>query len=134
MLEILGGYSWTGLSLRIIEAIGGQFFHMVMHVFDGSSLSQGIFAVGAWGAVVCFLGHGGKHILTILLTIWRPDSKHDRGHVPALLVRDCCCRGHALPCEKTMSWSLLLSSLGVWSVHGCLGSPALSRVCLSLAF
>ena len=45
---------------------------MVMHVFDNSNLSQEIFAIDTWGAVICFLGHGRKHILTILPTIWRP--------------------------------------------------------------
>ena len=42
---------------------------MVTHVFDNSSLSQEIFAIDTWGAVICSLGR--KHILTILPTIWR---------------------------------------------------------------
>ena len=49
-----------------------QFFHMVTHVFDNSNLSPEIFSIDTWGAVVCFLGHGRKHMLTILPTIWRP--------------------------------------------------------------
>ena len=44
---------------------------MVTHVFDNSTLSQDIFAIDTWGAVICFLGHGRKHMLTILPTIWR---------------------------------------------------------------
>ena len=48
-----------------------QFFHMVTHVFDSSNLSQEIFAIDTW-AVICSLGHGRKHMLTILPTIWRP--------------------------------------------------------------
>ena len=48
------------------------FFHMVTHVFDNSNLSQEIFAIDTWGAVICSLGHGLKHMLTIFLTIWRP--------------------------------------------------------------
>ena len=50
-----------------------QFFHMVMYVFDNSSLSQEIFAIDTYKrAVICSLGHGRKHMLTILPTIWRP--------------------------------------------------------------
>ena len=45
---------------------------MVTHVFDNSNLSQEIFAIDTWGAVICFLEHGRKHMLTILPTIWRP--------------------------------------------------------------
>ena len=37
---------------------------MVTHVFDNSNLSQEIFAIDTWGAVICFLGHGRKHMLT----------------------------------------------------------------------
>ena len=69
MLEI---YPWTRLTVRIIGAIKRQFFHMVTHVFDNSNLSQEIFAIDTWGAVICFLGHGRKHMLTILPTVWRP--------------------------------------------------------------
>ena len=72
MLEILNNYPWTRLSVRIIGAIKRQFFRMVMHVFDNSNLSQEIFAIDVWGAVICFLGHGRKHMLTILPIIWRP--------------------------------------------------------------
>ena len=59
-------------TLRIIGMIKRQFFRMVMHVFDNSNLSQEIFAIDTWGAVICSLGHGRKHVLTILPTIWRP--------------------------------------------------------------
>ena len=72
MLEILTNYPWTRLSVRIIGVIKRQFFHMVMHVFDNSNLSQEIFAVDTWGAVICSLGHGRKHMVTILPTIWIP--------------------------------------------------------------
>ena len=65
-------YPWTRLSVRIIGAIKRQFFHMVTHVFDNSNLSQEMFAIDTWGAVICFLGHGRKDMLTILPTIWRP--------------------------------------------------------------
>ena len=47
------------------------FFHMVTHVFDNSNLSQDIFAIDTWRAVICSLGHGRKHMLTILPTIWK---------------------------------------------------------------
>ena len=47
-------------------------FHMVTHVFDNSNLSQEIFAIDTWSAVICSLGHDRKHMLTILPTIWRP--------------------------------------------------------------
>ena len=75
MLEILHSYPWTRLSVRIIGVIKGQFFHMVTHVFDNNNLSQEIFAIDTWEAVICFLGHGRKHMLTILPTIWRPGLK-----------------------------------------------------------
>ena len=76
MLEILSNYPWARLSVRIIGAIKKQFFHMVTHVFDNSNLSQEIFAIDTWGAVICSLGHGRKHMLTILPTICRPGLKH----------------------------------------------------------
>ena len=57
------------------KTIKTQFFHMVTHVFGNSNLSQDIFAIDTWGAVICFLGHGCKHMLTILPTIWRPGFK-----------------------------------------------------------
>ena len=41
-----------------------QFSHMVKHVFDNSDLPQEIFAIDTWGAVICSLGHGRKHMLT----------------------------------------------------------------------
>ena len=71
-LEILNNYPWTRLSVSIIGAIKRQFFHMVTHVFDISNLSQETFAIDTWGAVICFLRHGRKHMFTILPTIWRP--------------------------------------------------------------
>ena len=52
-----------------------QFFHMVTHVFDNSNLSQEIFAIETWRAVICSLGH---HILTILSTLWRPGLRRLR--------------------------------------------------------
>ena len=36
---------------------------MVTHVFDNSYLSQEIFAIYTWGAVICFLEHWRKHML-----------------------------------------------------------------------
>ena len=77
MLEILNKYPWTRLSLRTIEAIKRQFFHMVTHVFDNSNLSQEIFAIDTWRAVICSLGHGRRHMLTIFPTTWRPGLKAD---------------------------------------------------------
>ena len=72
-LEIINNYPWTRLSVRIIGAIKRQFYHMVTHVFDNSNRSQEIFAVDTqWRAVIYFLGHGRKHMLAILPTIWRP--------------------------------------------------------------
>ena len=38
---------------------------MVTHVFYNSNLSQEIFAIDTWGAVICSLGHGRKHMLMI---------------------------------------------------------------------
>ena len=78
MTEILNNYPWTRLSVRIIGAIKRQFFHMVTHVFDSSNLSQEIFAIRA---VICFLGHGRKHMLTVLPTIWRPGLTKSPDHV-----------------------------------------------------
>ena len=48
------------------------FIHTVTHDFDNSNLFQEIFAIDTWGAVICSLGHGCKHMLAILPTIWRP--------------------------------------------------------------
>ena len=45
---------------------------MVTHVSDNSNLSKEIFAIDTWRAVICSLGHGHKHTLTILPTTWRP--------------------------------------------------------------
>ena len=72
---ILSNYPWSRLSVRIIGAIKRQFFHMVTHIFDNSNLSQEIFAIDTWRAVICSLGHGRKHMLTILPTIWRSGLK-----------------------------------------------------------
>ena len=80
MLEILNNYPWTRLAVRIIGAIKRQFFHMVTHGFDNSNLSQEIFAIDTWGAVICSLGHGRKHMLTILPTIWKPGLIKTRQH------------------------------------------------------
>ena len=76
ILDILNSYQWTRPTVRIIGAIKRQFFHMVTHVFDTSNLSQEIFAIDTWGAVICSLGHGRKHMLTILATIWRPGLRY----------------------------------------------------------
>ena len=51
------------------------FFHMVTHVFDSYNLPQQIFVIDTWRAAIYFLGHGLKHMLTILPTIWRPGLK-----------------------------------------------------------
>ena len=48
---------------------------MVTYVFDNGNLSQTTFAINTWRAVICSLGHGRKHMLTILPTIWRPRLK-----------------------------------------------------------
>ena len=72
MLDILSNYPWTRLSVRIIGAIKRQFFPMVTHVFDNGNLSQEIFAIDTWRAVMYSFGHGRKHMLTTLPTIWRP--------------------------------------------------------------
>ena len=45
---------------------------MVTHVFDNSNLSQEIFAIDTWGAVICSLEHSRKQMLTTFPTIWRP--------------------------------------------------------------
>ena len=63
--DLTDNYRWTRFSVRIIGAIKRQFFDMVTHVSDNSNLSQEIFAVDTWGAVICSLGHGRKHMLTI---------------------------------------------------------------------
>ena len=55
-----------------------QFFRQVTHIFDNSNLSQEIFAIDTWGAVICSLGYGRKQMLTILPTMWRPGFK-DKG-------------------------------------------------------
>ena len=66
--EDLKNYRWTRLSVRIIEVIKRQFFHMVTHVFDNSNLSQETYAIDTWRTVICYLGHGREHMLTIHLT------------------------------------------------------------------
>ena len=75
MLEILSNYPLARLSMRIIGEIKRQFFHMVTYVFDNSNLSQEIFAIDTWRTVICSLGHGRKHMLTILPTIVSQLSK-----------------------------------------------------------
>ena len=59
----------------MIGAIKRQFIHMVTHVFDNNNLSQEIFAVDTWRAVICSLGHGRKHMLKPGLHISRRDRK-----------------------------------------------------------
>ena len=58
-----------------------QFFHTVKHGFDNSNLSQEIFAIDTWGAVICSLGHGRKHMLTILPTILYGDQALTRSSI-----------------------------------------------------
>ena len=52
MLEILTNYPWNRLSVRItlIGVIKRQFF-------DNNNLSQEIFAIDTWGALICSLEH-----------------------------------------------------------------------------
>ena len=52
-------------------AIKRQIFPMVTHVFENSNLSQQMFAIDTWRAVIYSLGHGRKHMLAILPTILR---------------------------------------------------------------
>ena len=59
---------------------------MVTHVYDNSNLSQEIPAIDTWGAVICSLGHGRKHMLTIFPTIWRPGLKHLRSSKSLILI------------------------------------------------
>ena len=63
MLEILNNYPWTRLSVRITGVIERQFFPDGNACFDNSNLSQEIFGINTWGAVICSLGHGRKHML-----------------------------------------------------------------------
>ena len=48
-------YRWTRLSVRIIGTIKAQLFHIVKAVLYNSNLSQEIFAIEAWRAIV-YLG------------------------------------------------------------------------------
>ena len=84
MLEILNNILAPD-SVRIIGVIKRQFFHMVTHVFDNSNLSQETHAIDTWGAVICFLGDGRIHMLTILPTIRRPGLSYN---TPVLFVRN----------------------------------------------
>ena len=52
MPEILNNYPKAKLAVAIIKAIKRQFFHMVTHVFDNSNLSQDIFAIDTWRAII----------------------------------------------------------------------------------
>ena len=61
-----------GFKRSLLSLLKRQFFRIVTYVFDNSNLSQEMFAIDTWGAVICSLGHGRKHMLTILPTIWRP--------------------------------------------------------------
>ena len=72
MLEILDSHPRTRHAVRIIGAFKRQFFHMITQVFDNSNLSQEIFAIDTWRAVIYSFGHGGKHMLAIFPTVWRP--------------------------------------------------------------
>ena len=117
MQEILNNYPWTRLSVRIIGAIKRQLFHMVTHAFDNNNLSQEIFAIDTWGAVICSLGPGrlglvsikpGLHIVGRIVSIClRPCPKEhiraqlSRCRLQKSLVRDCYYQKHTLSCEKT---------------------------------
>ena len=69
MLEILSNYPWARLSV-----IKRQFFFSYGNAcFDNSNLSQEI--LQSIDTVRCSLGHGRKHMLTILPAIWRPGFK-----------------------------------------------------------
>ena len=57
------------------------FFHMVAHVFDNNNLSQEIFAIDTSGTVICSMGHGCKHMLAILPTLWRPGFMNHFIHI-----------------------------------------------------
>ena len=69
MLEILSNYPWTRLSVMISGAIKRQFFSHGDACFDNGNLSQEIFAIDTWRAVICSLGDGRKHMLTSLPTL-----------------------------------------------------------------
>ena len=68
---------FANMCLRSLQRIWrpGEFFDMVTHVFDNSNLSQEIFAIDTWRAIICSLGHGRKHMITILPTLSRPGLK-----------------------------------------------------------
>ena len=66
MLKILNNYPRTSLAVRIIGAINSNF-------------SQENFAISTWRGLIYSLGHGRKHMLAILLTVWRPGLTHFGG-------------------------------------------------------
>ena len=78
------------IGVMIIGVIKTQFFHIVMYVFDNSNLSQEIFAIDTWRAVICSLGYGRKHMLKILPTIWRPGFKEYLLRCPCEYVVNVC--------------------------------------------
>ena len=106
MLEILNNHPWTRLSVMIMVVIKRQFFHMVMHVFDNSNLSQEIFPIDSWGAVICSLGHGRKHMLWAWfpLSQLRPRQQPISSQNKAISLKDDCltfnrfflCRGRGI--------------------------------------
>ena len=75
MLETLSNYPETRLSMRIIGAIKRQFFHMVTHVFDNSNLSQEIFAIDTWRAVICIFRTWSQAHVYDPSIIWRPSLR-----------------------------------------------------------
>ena len=84
-------YTWDNagdlkqLSVRIIGAIIRQFFfHMVTHVFDNPNLSQEIFAIGTWRAVI-YSGtwsqtqaYDPSDYMESGLIVWSPYSRNNR--------------------------------------------------------
>ena len=54
-----------------------------------SNLSQEILAIDTWGAVICSLGYGYKHMLMILPTIWRPGFNFMISVIVHLPLRGC---------------------------------------------
>ena len=85
-----------------------QFYHILTHVFDNINLSQEIFAIDTWGAVICFLGHGRKHVLKPgfhLQQTPRPRHKKQSDYlieqsslplIALFLLQIGCCRGRNL--------------------------------------
>ena len=74
--DLLVGHRLTATVSVCLRSLTGVikrqfFFHIVTHVFDISNLSQEKFAIDTLRAMICSLGHGRKHLLMILPTVWR---------------------------------------------------------------